>query len=67
MQEEKGIIQSNEKIAKDTYRMKIAAGMAKDMKPGQFVNIKIDGYMPVSYTHLLKKGALYCFLFQILL
>ena len=26
MQEEKGIIQSNEKIAKDTYRMKIAAG-----------------------------------------
>lgn len=33
MQEEKGIIQSNEKIAKDTYRMKIAAGMAKDMKP----------------------------------
>lgn len=29
MQEEKGIIQNNEKIAKDTYRMKIAAGMAK--------------------------------------
>ena len=53
MQEEKGIIQSNEKIAKDTYRMKIAAGMAKDMKPGQFVNIKIDGYMlrrPISIS-----------------
>ena len=59
MQEEKGIIQSNEKIAKDTYRMKIAADMAKDMKPGQFVNIKIDGYMlrrPISISSIEADG-----------
>ena len=31
----------------------IAADMAKDMKPGQFVNIKIDGFMlrrPISIS-----------------
>lgn len=45
MQEEQGIIISNQKIARDTYRMEIQAGMVKDMKPGQFVNIKVEGYM----------------------
>ena len=37
MQEEKGLILSNKKLAKDTYRMEIQASIAKDMKPGQFV------------------------------
>lgn len=44
MREESGIIIRNECIAKDTYRMELQAGMSKDMLPGQFVNIKIDGY-----------------------
>lgn len=55
MKEENGIILSNEKIAKDTYRMEIAAGMANDMKPGQFVNVKIDGFMlrrPISISSI---------------
>lgn len=58
MKEENGIILSNEKIAKDTYRMEIAAGMAKDMKPGQFVNVKIDGFMlrrPISISSIEDK------------
>lgn len=45
MQEESGIIIRNEKIAKDTYRMELQAGMSKDMRPGQFINIKVDGYL----------------------
>lgn len=45
MQEEKGRIVSNQKIAKDTYRMAIQASIAKDMKPGQFVNIAVEGYL----------------------
>ena len=59
MLEEKGIIICNECIAKDTYRMKIAAGMAKEMKPGQFVNVKIDGFMlrrPISISSIEEDG-----------
>ena len=57
MQEEKGLILSNKRIAKDTYRMEIQASIAKDMKPGQFVNVAVEGFMPVSYTHLRKTAA----------
>ena len=45
MQEEKGLILSNKRIAKDTYRMEIQASIAKDMKPGQFVNVAVEGFM----------------------
>ena len=34
---------SNEKIAKNTYKM-ILSGNTEDGRPGQFVNIKIDGF-----------------------
>ena len=53
MQEERVKILSNTNIAKDTWRMELSADMAKDMKPGQFVNIKIDGFMlrrPISIS-----------------
>lgn len=32
-------------IAKDTYRMELETEIAKQMKPGQFVNIQIDGFL----------------------
>lgn len=44
MQVNKGIIISNDKIAQDTYKMVIASDLGKEMKPGQFVNIKVEGY-----------------------
>lgn len=45
MQKEKGLVLSNKKIAKDTWRMEIQASLARDMKPGQFVNIQVEGFM----------------------
>lgn len=42
---EKGLILSNDLIALDTYKMVIKAEMVESMKPGQFVNIKVEGYM----------------------
>lgn len=59
MQEEKGLILSNKKIAADTWRMEIQASMAKDMKPGQFVNVQVDGYMlrrPISICSVEDKS-----------
>ncbi len=37
-------IQSNEKLAKDVYRMVLAGDTSDLKKPGQFVNIKLDGF-----------------------
>lgn len=45
MQEEKARIISNRTIAKDTYRMHLQATMAQEMLPGQFVTIKVDGFL----------------------
>ena len=45
MQVETCLIMRNDKIAKNTYRMQLQGKIAQDMKPGQFVNIKVDGYM----------------------
>ena len=59
MQEEVGIILSNTQIAKDTFKMKLAASMSKDMLPGQFVNIKVDGYLlrrPISISSIEDDG-----------
>ena len=58
MQEEKGLILSNKRIAKDTYRMEIQASIAKDMKPGQFVNVAVEGFMlrrPISICSVEDK------------
>lgn len=60
MQEERGLILSNQKIAKDTYRMEIQANIAKDMKPGQFVNVQVEGYMlrrPISICSVEDKNS----------
>lgn len=56
MQAEYGTILCNERIAKDTYRMEIQARMASEMLPGQFVNIKVDGYLlrrPISICSIV--------------
>lgn len=55
MKQEKGTIISNEEIAKDTYKMVIQANCVTDMKPGQFVNIKVEGYSlrrPISISSI---------------
>ena len=60
MQEERGLILSNQKIAKDTNRMEIQANIVKDMKPGQFVNVQVEGYMlrrPISICSVEGKNS----------
>lgn len=59
MQEEAGIIIRNQKIAKDTYCMEIQAKMSADMSPGQFVNIKVDGFLlrrPISICSIEERN-----------
>ncbi len=46
-------------IAKDTYRMKVLSTLHNYMEPGQFVNIKIDGFMlrrPISIHSIDPDG-----------
>ena len=55
MQEEKGIIQANKKIAADTYEMVIQAEMTKAMEPGQFVEIRLPEFSlrrPISISSI---------------
>lgn len=55
MREDKGIVVSNKLIAKDTYKMVISSTLAEEMKPGQFVNIKVEGYTlrrPISISSI---------------
>ena len=47
-------IMSNEKIAENTYEMKLSGTGIKESLPGQFINIKLDGYYlrrPISISH----------------
>ena len=37
-------VQSNKKIAKNTYEMTLAGDISDITAPGQFVNIKLDGF-----------------------
>ncbi|NBK96956.1 MAG: dihydroorotate dehydrogenase electron transfer subunit [Erysipelotrichia bacterium] len=55
MREDKGIVIKNELIALDTYQMVISSTLSEEMKPGQFVNIKVDGYTlrrPISISSI---------------
>lgn len=59
MQIESCLVLQNEKIAKDTFLMKLQGKLAADMKPGQFVNIKLDGFMlrrPISIHSIDAKN-----------
>lgn len=44
MHEDRGIIVSNECIAFDTYKMVVSSPLSEEMEPGQFINIKVEGY-----------------------
>lgn len=55
MKEDIGIILSNERIAEDTYKMMIESKLPADMKPGQFVNIKVEEHFlrrPISISSI---------------
>lgn len=47
------------KIAKDTYRMKVLSTLRNYMEPGQFVNIKVEGFIlrrPISICSIDENG-----------
>lgn len=55
MKEDCGRIISNELIAEDTYKMVIASTLCKEMKAGQFVNIKVAEHFlrrPISISSI---------------
>lgn len=41
---EDAVVLQHEQIAQDTYRMVLSAQLSKEMSPGQFVNIRVEGY-----------------------
>lgn len=52
-------IVENVSIAKDTFRMKLTSTIHSYMKPGQFVNIKVEGFMlrrPISICSIDTNG-----------
>lgn len=55
MREDIGKILSNEKIAEDTYKMIVESELPEIMKPGQFVNIKVEEHFlrrPISISSI---------------
>ncbi len=55
MREEICIVRSNECIASDTYKMVIESAYTKDIKPGQFMNLKVNGFIlrrPISINSI---------------
>ena len=47
-------VRSNDRIAKEVYRMKLVGNTRGIKRPGQFVNIKLDGFFlrrPISVCH----------------
>ena len=42
--EEKFVILRNEKIAKDVYEMRLLGNTESLKAPGQFINIKLEGF-----------------------
>ncbi len=58
MRSDCGTVLENTLIASDTYRMVIASSLSEEMKPGQFVNIKVNGYSlrrPISISSIDEK------------
>lgn len=43
MRKECFVVEENVKVAAETYKMVLAGNVGEDMKPGQFVNIALDG------------------------
>lgn len=56
MEREIARVLENEEIAKDTYRILLKASIAKQMQPGQFVNLAIDTFFlrrPISICEVI--------------
>ncbi len=59
MREDNGLIVSNEPIAQDTYKMVLRSSLNEEMKPGQFVNIKVAEHFlrrPISISSINEDG-----------
>lgn len=44
------VVETNEQVARDTWRMRIASSVAQSLSPGQFMNISVPG----DQAHLLR-------------
>ena len=45
-------VKSNQHLTDTVLKMVLAGDTSAITASGQFVNIKLDGFFPVSYTHL---------------
>lgn len=55
MREVNALVISNEKIAKDVFRLVLESDLAKELLPGHFVNIQIEGHFlrrPISISSI---------------
>lgn len=58
MEVRKVLVTENIQIAKDTFKMTLESDIARTMRPGQFVNIKIEGLMlrrPISISEVVDR------------
>lgn len=69
MMDETVQILANELIARETYRMEIQCEMSKILKPGQFVNVELEGYTlrrPISVSSYDPEKSLLVLLYKVL-
>lgn len=59
----------NRFVAKDTYRMMLRGAMSREFKPGQFVNVEIEGFTlrrPISISSYQPKEQTFVLLYRIM-
>lgn len=69
MADEKVKITENVLIAADTYRMVLEGRLTGEMKPGQFVNLKVEGYTlrrPISISSYDKTANRFVLIYKVL-
>lgn len=69
MVDEKAVVVENSLIAEDTYRMVLKGELSRDLKPGQFVNLEIEGYTlrrPISVSSFDKENKTFTLLYKVL-
>ncbi|MBQ2845846.1 MAG: dihydroorotate dehydrogenase electron transfer subunit [Firmicutes bacterium] len=69
MLDEKVVIIENTLIAADTYRMVLQGEITEEFKPGQFVNLEIEGYTlrrPISISSFDKQKKTFTLLYKVL-
>lgn len=66
---EKALILENTCIASDTFKMILRAECVKEMLPGQFVNIKLDGFTlqrPISISNIDKQNKEFTIVYKVI-